>query len=232
MCSLTSSTLSSILLDSMRRALMKGVLTDELWPFFQRAEPPGLLDDVLTALSRGYERASQHAHQLLPGPDAHDVLGHLRRGEINASLRLVARDHSIYASANLNKNGGSYHTLIAFNGVMLTAATVHKRGELVRPAVHRANLARNSQMALLPEFEEPEPPDGAYVYAVLLHGPDPLNPAVPAFVDLAFPDLRFSSYLLRVDLRERYNVLLQVAEPAPVEEVPEVAVALLDAGSE
>lgn len=175
---------------------------------FNGCVPGEFTERTVRLLFTDYERASRVAEELSARPEGHDLLPHLRRAFIEQDLRALAqRFAGVTASPELNGSRNSYHTKVVMGSVVLTESCVDSPQSLPRRAEFRLGYSQ-LQWALFP-FDELETPLTPYVYAVLLHGPDPRNPSRPSFAHIAFPDTAGEGCLDRIDIFARHESLVR-----------------------
>jgi hypothetical protein len=181
-----------------------GAYGDEVKRQFLAAYPDDFLRDALRLLPTVYRGAHLDCAFSHAGPEAHYLYPHKRRAMLEGQLRELARSYGITASAESNHGGTGYYTLLASGNVRMTANAVDNPSVIPRRAVFRETYARDSQLKLFGE----QPPTGTLLYAILLHGPDALNPARPAFAHIVFPNESFTQYVARINLFDRFSDLL------------------------
>lgn len=146
----------------------------------------------------------------LPREEAHDVRPYLRRSKFDAEWRAVAaRFPSLTATVEGNDAQNCHHTLISAGCVRLTASAVESDATVVRQAVFRKSLATSNQLYL---FEDrPPPPEGALLYAILIHGPR-ADQRQPFFADIVFPTSDCDGYAeKRIRLFDKFSSMLAKA---------------------
>ena len=187
---------------------------------FLEAYSDDVQQDILRLLANCYESAHQDCRLNHARPEAHDLYPHKRRAVIEGQLRELAGGYpEITAAAELNSKGTSFYTLLASGNVLLTANAVEHPNVIIRRAAYRETYARAAQLKLFGDGKQPpgqQPLDGFLLYAILLHGPDPLNEARPGFVHIVFPDEDCTQYVTRINLFDRHASL--VSELFPIEE--------------
>ncbi len=182
---------------------------DEIARQFLRAYSDDFLQDGIRLLHTAYRGSHEECRSSHAAPEAHDLYPHVRRARIEGQLRGLARMHGITASAERNHAGTSNYTLLTSGNVLLTANAVDHPNVIVRRAVFRETFARASQLKLFGDEEVPEQPSkGPLLYAILLHGPDVLNRAVPEFAHIVFPDETCQQYAARINLFDRFRTLV------------------------
>jgi len=190
----------------------------ELERKFFDAFPDRFLGSLIRLLAHNYKTTHDRCKEY-PHSEAHDLRPHLRRAEIERDVRdLTTRYPDIQADAEANRRGTSFYTLVSSNRIVLTLSAVAHPNILVRRACFRETYAQSSQLEMFTTRREPPP--GAKIYALLLHGPDRKDPSRPAFMHIAFPDARLRKYLHSIDLFARYFALVYTLWPAQSAEEP------------
>ena len=123
-----------------------------------------------------------------------------RRGLIEQDLRAAALRHGFLGAGVLNSQKTSAHTEVTVGSIVITHSTLPSRLEMARPAVFRSGLALEFQMVLVPPGHQQPPAADQRLYAVIVTGEDRSKPAIPAFVDVVFPNNEFTNYMGRLDL--------------------------------
>lgn len=164
------------------------------------------LRDAIRLLATGYSGVHRECRDSHAHPEAHDLYPHQRRAFLEGQMRKLAESYpEIKASPEQNRKKTSFYTLLRSNNALLTINAVEHPGKIIRTAQFRETYARASELKL---FDE-DPPNGSLLYAILIHGPDSLNPAQPAFAHIVFPDSAFTTYVARINLFERYSDLVK-----------------------
>ena len=179
----------------------------ELRQIFLKDVPEAVVLDTARCLVRTYAESVAYCRDTFPGPEAHDLYPIHRRAMFERNWRgRLARYPELEVSVESNASGGCYHTEVRVGRVVMTVSAVEAPFEIVRPAVFRKTLARESQLQLFAEPEEPS--DDALLYVLLLHGP--LGGGLltaPSFIHIAFPDPDCQKYVDRFNLLEYFPVL-------------------------
>lgn len=174
---------------------------------FFDAFPDEFCRNLIRLLAQVYKTANDKCKAEYPHSEAHDLRPHVRRAELERDVRdLTTRYGEIEARPELNPRGTSFYTLISCNQVVLTLSAVAHPSVLVRRAMFRETYAQSSQLNLYKR--NLEPPPGAKVYALLLHGPARKDPSRPGFMHIAFPDKKLRKYLFSIDLFAKYATLV------------------------
>ncbi len=180
---------------------------------FFGAFPDEFCRNLIRLLAQVYKTANDKCKAEYPYSEAHDLRSHVRRAELERDVRdLTTRYREIEARPELNPRGTSFYTLISCNQVVLTLSAVAHPSVLVRRAMFRDTFAQSSQLNLYKRNQEPPP--GARVYALLLHGPARKDPSRPGFVHIAFPDRKLTKYIYSIDLFAKYTTLVNDLWPA------------------
>ena len=184
----------------------------DLEQVFFEAFPDEFLRNLIRLLGHSYKAAHDKCRAEYPYSEAHDLRPHLRRADIERNVRdLTTRYAEIEADAEPNPRKTSFYTLVSSNRIVLTLSAVAHPKILVRRAHFRDTYAQTSQLHLFKKRQEPPP--GAKIYALLLHGPDRKDPSRPAFMQVAFPDKKLTRYLYAIDLFARYSALVNSLWP-------------------
>lgn len=186
---------------------MKAPAVSSLVQLFDASVDDVLLRRIARMVIDNYKRAFGFCEETFARPEAHDTLPHLRRAWIEQDLRHIAGSRDdVSATAEFNTTRNYSHTKIAAGRVVLTESAVATPDTMVRDAGFRFGYAAEYQLAMYFMNQVPPPEDG-YVYAILIHYPDTLNPARPAFLHVVFPSSHCTSYVERIDLLRRYPEL-------------------------
>lgn len=172
---------------------------------FHDSFPDEFLRDIVRLLATGYSGTYTECYASHEPPEARDLYPVQRRAFIEGQIRKLAEDYpEIRASPEQNSVKSHSYTLLRSKDVMLTVSAVPHHNERIRRAEFRETYARASELKLFDET----PSKGSLLYAILLHGPDPLNLAKPAFAHAVFPDKEATTYVARIDLFERFSTLV------------------------
>lgn len=176
-----------------------GSYVDELTQSFWNAYPADFIEESMRLYASDYRTAYDECAAFYPWEEAHDLRPHARRAKIEARLRDLANTYpGLSATVEPNITKTSYHTRIVSGNVILTESHVGQPSEMVRWAEFRNTYARSPQYHFFEE--DAPPPEGGYLYAILLHGESKRNPKRPDFMRIAFPDAECKSYLYQIDL--------------------------------
>lgn len=206
---------------------------------FHESIEDSLLEGCVRVVFTGYRTVRQVCVEMFGStgsPESHDALPHIRRGLIEQDLRATADRHDgVSAGVALNKGDNCNHTEIVSGRVLMTQSAVKSHTEIVRLARFRQGYAEAYQLGLGLDGESVErdkPQPDAPLYAIIIHGPNPENLSLPAFVHVVFPSRDCSHYVDRIDLLERFSDLA-AALRSDVETIPEPTPNLLpDVGRE
>lgn len=197
--------------------------TDDLKRAFHQSFSDDFLEDLIRLLATVYLNAYQECKNYYPDEEAHDLRGHVRRAKLEFQLReLSTRFPAIESAVQLNEKRTSYFTTLYAGKVVMTANQVEHPKVIVRRALFRETYAQGAQLHLW-EAEVP-PPDDGYLYTILLHGEDALNPNRPGFAHIAIPNPACDGYLADINLFERFSDLVSklwsVKEETVKDELP------------
>lgn len=178
----------------------------ELEDMFFEAFPEEFLRNLLRLISEVYVEAYEECQSSYPIPEAHDLRSHMRRAKLEYQVRELVRNFpDIVAEVEKNKKKTSFYTKLKNKRVVLTISAVNHPNTIVRRAEFRETYARNAQLSLFDP--EPVPPPDALLYAILLHGPDSLEPSRPGFINVVFPNKNCKAYVGSIDLMLKFNTL-------------------------
>lgn len=179
---------------------------DDLKLAFHNSYPDDFLEDLIRLLDTVYLNTYQECRHQYPDEEAHDLRGHVRRAKLEYQLReLSTRFPKIRASVQLNEKRTSYFTSLYSGDVVITANQVQHPKVIVRRALFRKTYAQGTQLHL---WDKVELPEGEYLYAILLHGEDPLNARRPGFAHIAFPNSECNGYITRINLFAKFGALV------------------------
>jgi hypothetical protein len=168
----------------------------EIVQIFDNSVPKHLQEALIHCIFGAYKTAFEDCSRF-PDEEARDLRPFVRWTQIRSDLRgLPARFPGIQASAE------PYHTLVTAGHIILTASAVDAPDVLPRPAQYRLEYASTSQLDLFNNT------DGEFIYAILLHHPDPTDHRQPLFALIAFPDRFYEGYVYSVDLFARFESLV------------------------
>jgi hypothetical protein len=175
---------------------------------FHKAFSDDFLEDVIRLLDTVYLNAYQECRNYYPDEEAHDLRGHVRRAKLEFQLReLITRFPKMQSAVQLNEKRTSYFTTLYSGNVVMTANQVQHPSVIVRRALFRETYAMGAQLHLWEK--EVKPPEDAYLYTILLHGEDALNPRRPGFAQIAFPNSDCNGYVIEhINLFTRFNDLV------------------------
>ena len=185
-----------------------------------------LLFDTTQCVIQAYSEAYDECRDNYPGPVAHDLYPDLRRAkfERNWSGR-AARFSDVQVTTERNAQNNCCHTRVTSGVVVLTASAVEAPQSLVRDAKFRQSLAGASQLEIFSAGSDPKL--GDFLYGIVLHGP--LGAGMlrtPHFIKVVIPANDCASYIVQIDLVERFPVLRDVLANVPDEKVQEPPVRL------
>jgi hypothetical protein len=141
------------------------------------------LRGVFELLCREYPKSVRDCEHY-PDAQAHYLVPHTRRANIDAALMdLVRRFPGISAQAVPNESG-EFHVEVTCGPVCLTVSHVDHPSRIVRDARFRRTYAEDNQQCL---FEcDNRPPPGERLYAIVLHGSNGEWRAL-GFANIVFP---------------------------------------------
>ncbi|HVF59555.1 MAG TPA: hypothetical protein VNJ70_07075 [Thermoanaerobaculia bacterium] len=181
--------------------------------FFQNVPEPVLMDTAKVAIG-SYVEAFKYCCDNFPGPEAHDIYPQIRRVMFERNWRgRISRYPGVTLEAMPNAIDNCYHGELTAGRVVMTVSAVESPGKVVREAVFRTGLARDSQMNLYGEAAPP--PAAAALYAILVHGPLGFMLPSPGFLHVAFPASDCDSYVDRFNLLDYFPVLRAELEGLP-----------------
>lgn len=155
---------------------------------FRDSVPSGFLEESIRIVDRAYRHAYELCSEHFAEPEAHDILGDMRRGMIEQGWRTAAKAfEGVDATVSKNAGDNCNHTEVTAGRVVLTESCVRWPTEVVRRAIFRDGLARSNQLVLFPDLW-PAPDPDASLFAIVLHGSHPDYPDRVAFLEVAFPD--------------------------------------------
>jgi hypothetical protein len=168
------------------------------------------MNQTLLRLVFGGYNTAYEACDKFPPQEARDLRPTYRWVQIRSDLLgLPARFDGIKATSE------PYHTRLTAGGIILTAHSVEGPGLLPRDAEYRREYACTSQLDIW------EDNDGAYIYAILAHAPDPREPRQPLFADILFPDKHYDAPVHSIKLFEKFPAIVSELRIAKVEEADE-----------
>jgi len=176
------------------------------------AVPAGFFEDTLRCLCQSYGEAYKRGHEDYPDSEAHDLIPHLRRANVERDMRNLAQRHGLHGRAALNVIRNSFHTRIIMDDIVMTISATMSPNEKVRDAEFRKSYANDPQCHL-PLFPEDPPTidirrDGLYV--LLKHGPNCEDPAKLGFARIVFPTPDCSGYACEdIDLWAKFSHVLK-----------------------
>jgi hypothetical protein len=198
---------------------------------FHEDVPDPLLDGIAKCIWLAYQDADRFCNEMFLREQAHDARGDVRRSMIERNLRnLVQRFPNVTQTQEANETGGSFHTRIRANRLILTQSQAKSPYHLVQDASFRKTYAESSQYNL---FNKPERPQEGDLYALILHGPEirrhdgrrvgggHRHHSRPAFMTVVFPTHQCKAYVpgARIDLFVRFAALAQAIRNDRTEEI-------------
>ena len=157
---------------------MSNFTDEQLENFFNRDLPTPIQQALIQCLFGSYRTAFDECSHF-PAKEAKDLRGFYRWVQLRYEMRgLGDRFNSLIAT------GEDYHTLISAGRTKLIACSNHDPNSPLRVATYRLEYAQNS----LDLFDPlpPPPSDEDYIFTVLEHGVDVLEPRQPAFANILF----------------------------------------------
>jgi len=190
---------------------------------FDRDVPVRLQRDTVVAIQEAYRDSRDYCFDRYPEPVAHDLWPHERRAMVETNWQMLASRHTgVIAPFRPNRIGNAFHAQVRVGEMILTTSFVDAPTKLVRSAEFRNSLARSSQMTL-PTFPEVPPPMREFLYGLIIHGGDEVDPRVPGFIHVVFPASDCLSYVGRIDLLDRFSDLIAIEPSAPEQPVQDRA---------
>jgi hypothetical protein len=177
------------------------IYADGVQRHFLAQYPKDFLRDALSMLLHTYPSSHDDCGSGRAEPEVRDLYPHMRRAAVEGQLRQIAKEHGITATVETNCKKSQNYTLLSSGNVLLTASAVENPNKIARPAVYRETYARTGELKLFGE----EPPTTDTLYAILQHGPDPVNRAQLDFAYVVFPDESYSQQVTRINLLEMFR---------------------------
>jgi hypothetical protein len=180
----------------------------------------GVLRAIVTCITQSYAQAYDACYQDYAKDEAHDLLPYIRRAEIHRRLQdaLWPYPH-VRVTSQATEHHNSHHLCIETDRVLLTLSKVRSPGEMVHRAAYREQYARDSQLDFFQQDNEVIL--RGRLYAVGLHGHDPLYRERLAFLRIVFPDQAFTHYHDEsIDLLQRFPDLATWDEPEHIPQEP------------
>lgn len=188
--------------------------------FFEHV-PDLFLRHTTRMLFASHKRAWDDTRAQYAATEAENLLGFVRRGIVEGGLRDVADLHTENGLTHrvVKATGSGWnHTEILAGPVLLTAASAQSPCGPVDKADFRVGLAKGNNDALFEDLLLFE--DGLYgkhLFVILLHSRyqhhDPAKQAkyghLPGSAYLAFPASDLDSYVLEINLFDRYPEIVQ-----------------------
>jgi hypothetical protein len=180
---------------------LNGVLSDYFYG--------DLAEQMLITIHRSYGEADDLLGSMFMAPEAHDLIGHVRRAFIEQGVKTQAASiPNVRATSEPVIDGRSYFTKITHGKLTLTVSASESSSSLPRYAKYRKGYAELQ----LPLFgKRPEVYDGPF-YAIVTHGPSygaARSEGPIGFCQIGFPDHRYKSFVHQVDLRRYYAPLFE-----------------------
>lgn len=168
-----------------------------------------LAEQTLITLHRSYCEADELLGSHFMVPEAHDLIGHVRRAFIEQGLRTQAASiPNVSATSETVIDGRSYFTKVTHGKLTLTVSASESSSSLPRHAEYRKGYAALQY----PLFgKKPEVCDGPF-YAIVTHGPSygaAKSERPIGFCQIGFPDHRYKFFVHQVDLRRYYAPLFE-----------------------
>lgn len=165
-----------------------------------------LAEQLIINLHRSYLQAGDLVDSIFMAPEAHDLIGHVRRGFIEQGIRTqAALIPNVSATSEKTAEGRSYFSKVASGKLTLTVSAAESPACLPRDAKYRKGYSV-LQRSL---FDPPPENDGAY-YAIITHGPSygsAQSDGLIGFCQVAFPDHEYKCFVHQVDLKKNYAEL-------------------------
>jgi hypothetical protein len=180
------------------------VLPREIEELFEKHVPEDFQKDTVRLMVDTYRRSREDVRARYQFPEDKYMWGHERRAMFDRDWRTLAGkfgSDGITATIEPNKSENFHFTRINAGRIIITAALVDDRYEMVRRAEYRATYARSCFRSL---FGDDAPSETAPLYAILIHAPRTCEGlAFPKFIDLVFPEPEQKIYAHRIRLLER-----------------------------
>ena len=157
---------------------------------FLSAFPGILLQRLSLGIVHCYRDAADFCSDNYDPPEDHDLLGHVRRANIERMVRQAVQSHGNGARVVPipNRIQSAFHRRVVVGSIVLTVSSVSDPKQLARDALFRSRYARDPQQHLFEDdIESPTGPES--LYAILLHGPQRSGIDCPKFLQIGFPDL-------------------------------------------
>ncbi|MGH3400905.1 MAG: hypothetical protein ACRDRJ_00015 [Streptosporangiaceae bacterium] len=172
--------------------------------------PEKFIERLLRAVFAAHKVAAEECAANFKPAETENIAGLYRRAKLEGFMRDTAGLHpQVRASVVKSKRSNWNHTELSSGPINLTASSVPQPCDLVEEAEFRSTLARDNQLVLWPEPED-EAPNGAPLYAILLHSKSrspqsqPQYRHLPGSAYIAFPLPDLSGYAHDIDLFEKF----------------------------
>lgn len=157
--------------------------------FYMEQVPIAVTTAIRMIVTGSYADSARFVEERWSAREAKDALPHVRRADIETALTALRgrfRRDGVRVDKVPNKRGTAWHTEIRCGLVVITQSKTEGPEVPVREAEFRKSFAADCHLNLFPT-EEQEPEDDAdALWACVVHGPSE-NPAVPAYIKVAFP---------------------------------------------
>jgi hypothetical protein len=197
-------------------------LAEEYEQLYDACVQSSLGADFLRLLWKQFIETPDFVEAHWHSPEAHDLLGHVRRANFEQDWRSLGdRTPGVVAAVEHTGKGRSNYTVLTLGRLVLTSSCVDTPFALPRFAEFRRRNAEERQFDMYQSTAEVL----EAVYAILTYGGTGKK---LGFAQIAFPDASCQGWLHRIDLRKKYPDVwgdLNSDAPRPVE--PKAPITLL-----
>lgn len=174
---------------------------EQLTEAFDASFPKDLQRGLLEILYNEYALAHEDAKKQWPADLLKNIYPIMRRASIERDVRdLVKGFPTVQAIQDSNELANCSFTRVVAGRIFMTISAGDDPDSPVRQAKFRQSYAQ-LQADL---FQAPQPVIPDAIYAILHHGPAALQPNVPAFARVIFPDGDLRSNAAYIDLMGRF----------------------------
>jgi hypothetical protein len=167
---------------------------------YDESIPPDLGREILRLLAKNFDRVRDFVELHWQGPEAHDLIGVVRRAYIEQDLRAVAgRTPGVTATFEQTGGGRSHYTAISAGRLVITASCTETPQAMPRSAEFRSHNAEALQLNFF--RSNVKLADADVVYGILVYSGVGRR---LTFAALGFPDRDCDGWLHSVDLRRKY----------------------------
>ena len=193
--------------------------------FFEDRTDCDILRDIFRQVLLAWaESRAEMTDALYPDDIVHYFFPQVLRAKVDLRLYGIAPlSPNVTVTLEPNKPKTAHHALIKLPHAMLTASAVRTAEKVVRPAGFRNKYSRLQSRFVVDEisntlrFSDEVTPDEAFVYAIVIHGPQRGDRHSNGFVHIVFLDSDGVYLAERMKLEEMYPDVLE--EIAGVEQV-------------